>query len=70
MINNLELKMAIVLLAIITLLLLRAWVQAEAAISWYYHEFHKEPRIPGRCPKPSRLRKLLYLLFQFKNHNQ
>lgn len=67
--NQLELKLTIIALVWILLILIRVWLQSEKANAWAYKEFHKEPRLPDRFPRPSTLRKFFLNLFNIHHSN-
>jgi len=51
---------------IICLVALRAWAETEKIVSWCHKEFYKDARLPDRWPKPSRIRKLFFIVFNLK----
>jgi hypothetical protein len=61
--SNLDLKILIVVLAVALLLVMRAWLSAERYGRWYHDEYFKQPRIPGRAPRLTWSRSILFDLF-------
>lgn len=52
---------------IIMIIALRAWAETENIVSWCHQEFYKDARMPDRWPKPSRIRKLFFVVFNLKH---
>jgi len=63
----LYLKLIAVFCTIIALIAIRAWAESETVITWCHKEFHKDARLPGRWPKPSRIRRFFFFIFNLKH---